>query len=69
MCAVAYNVDMTTKETAEYLGVSRRTVQKHLRDIGCEKQGRDYWVTEEIAAELKKRIHDTVGNPAWRVKK
>lgn len=48
------------------MSVARRTVQKHLRDAGHEKHGRDYWVTEEMIAMLRDRIQDSVGNPQWR---
>lgn len=63
---MAYNICMTTAEAAEQLNVSRRTIQKHLQEIGAQKQGRDYWITSDLIVELRNRIHDGVGNPNWK---
>ena len=55
---------MTTDESAELLGLSRRQVQHLIKKgvLKAEKRGRDYWLTPAAAEAARNR--PPVGRPA-----
>jgi DNA-binding MurR/RpiR family transcriptional regulator len=54
----------STADVAAKIGCHRNTVMRFCREkLGIPKQGRDYRLTAQQAAALKKSIRTSAGNP------
>ena len=54
---------ITTTQAAEMLGIARRTVQKWCAELGFERQGRDYLLTDDQLAQIRAVAQDAPGRP------
>jgi predicted transcriptional regulator len=48
---------MTVNEAAEALDVTAQAITYHLRKMGVERKGRDWWISERTFDKLTKRVN------------
>ena len=53
----------TVTQATSLLGIAPRTVQKWCKDLGFEKVGRDYILTDKQISQIKIACHDGPGRP------